>query len=238
MSNPRSHTRVAARGRGLPPARRGDALRASQVHHAQLQQQLSEVRATERSRLAQLVHDDLGQYLVAIRAQLALLGLTSDATMQPAIGALAQNCQALQDGFRRLLDDLPADPDDLREALCALATRWQRNHTTACRVQLPAALPRLSAAQVRSIGLLVQEALTNVARHAEASAVRIRLSWRGRYLYLLLGDNGSGALTTTPGLGLRSMTQRAEELGGELHIARRQGRGWTLLLCLPVEHQP
>lgn len=210
-------------------------LSRSRARTAELQQTLVAVQSAERERLAQLVHDDLGQYLVAIRAQLAVLGLTADAAMQPGIAALAHNCQELQNGFRTLLNDLPREPGDLSELLPELAARWQRDHGITCRVHAASPLPALAAPAFNEIRLLLQEALTNVARHAKAGTVRIRLQQRGAHLYLLLTDDGNGTQASSAGVGLQSMRRRARELGGDLHIARRRGRGWTLLLRLPME---
>lgn len=214
-----------------------EQLRLSQAQNVALQRALSDAQRAERLRLASLVHDDLGQHLVAMRAQLAVLGLIADSTLQPNVTTLTQNCQALQDGFRRLLGNLDSPPvGELRETLQAIARRWQHGHGAHCYLHLATALPTLPPSYVREIALLVQEALTNVAKHAGASSVRLRVQVRGACLYLLLGDNGLGALANTPGLGLLSMTRRARELGAELAIARRQSRGWTLLLRLPMEN--
>lgn len=213
-------------------------LQRSEARNAALQRQLNQLRRAERTRLAQLVHDDLGQYLVAIRAQLAVLALVGEAPMQPNVAALAQNCQALQEGFRRVLDGLPDEPERLQPMLQALASRWQRDHGLRCVLHVPFSLPALRPEAVRAIRLLLQEALTNVARHAVASQVRLRLRWHGGRLMFVLSDNGRGGAGDSAGLGLQSMMRRASELGGELRIARRQRRGWTLLLCLPVENHP
>ena len=85
----------------------------------------------------------------------------------------------------------------------------------------------------------MQEALTNVARHADASEVRIRLQRRGQGLRLLVRDNGQGtALPLRPGIGLRSMRERSRSLGGELRLHSRPQAGWALCLNIPLEVTP
>jgi two-component system sensor histidine kinase UhpB len=82
---------------------------------------------------------------------------------------------------------------------------------------------------------LVQEALTNVAKHAQASEVRVRLHCQGRRLRLFIRDNGCGAqLPQRPGIGLRSIQERARSLGAVLHLSSRPQAGWALCLTLAL----
>lgn len=83
---------------------------------------------------------------------------------------------------------------------------------------------------------LLQEALTNILRHADASQVHVRLQHRGSRLRLWVRDNGRGADTPQrPGVGLYSMAERARCLGGELKIISQPGAGWALALNVPLE---
>ncbi|POF44103.1 hypothetical protein B0D71_04730 [Pseudomonas laurylsulfativorans] len=82
----------------------------------------------------------------------------------------------------------------------------------------------------------LQEALTNIARHADASQVRVRLQHHGAHLRLLVRDNGRGAESPQrPGVGLHSMRERARSLGGDLRIFSHPGAGWALALSMPLE---
>ena len=105
-----------------------------------------------------------------------------------------------------------------------------------CELRVGTQLPRLSVPDQAHLYRLLQEALTNVARHAQASQVRVRLQQHGGCLRLLVRDNGRGAQTPQrPGVGLYSMFERARSLGGELRIISQPGAGWALALSMPVE---
>ncbi len=85
---------------------------------------------------------------------------------------------------------------------------------------------------------ILQEALTNVARHAHAGAVRIGVRQRGRMLTLTVRDNGRGITkaerTSVESIGLLGMTERARLLGGSLSIAGAPGRGTTVTVKVPT----
>jgi len=85
---------------------------------------------------------------------------------------------------------------------------------------------------------ILQEALTNVARHAHAGAVRITLRERGKLLVLVVKDNGRGItkseMSSVKSIGLLGMTERARQLGGRVTIAGVEGRGTTVTVQVPV----
>ncbi len=216
-------------------------LQQVQADNAELTQALLELQERERTRLGQTLHDDLGQYLSGIRAQACLLKVIADRPQQVQDTArlLDDNCERLQQGFRSLIRDLypvVLERLELGPALQQLAADWQQAQGIRCRLQLGEQLPELPLASKAHLYRLVQEALTNVARHADASEVRIRLQRRGQGLRLLVRDNGRGtALPLRPGIGLRSMRERSRSLGGELRLHSRPQAGWALCLNIPLE---
>ncbi|WP_457787352.1 HAMP domain-containing sensor histidine kinase [Pseudomonas sp. PL-6] len=216
-------------------------LQQVQADNAELTQALLELQERERTRLGQTLHDDLGQYLSGIRAQACLLKVIAERPQQVQDTArlLDDNCERLQQGFRRLIRDLypvVLERLELGPALQQLAADWQQAQGIRCRLQLGEQLPSLPLASKAHLYRLVQEALTNVARHADASEVRIRLQRRGQGLRLLVRDNGRGtALPLRPGIGLRSMRERSRSLGGELRLHSRPQAGWALCLNIPLE---
>ncbi|MCU1759447.1 HAMP domain-containing sensor histidine kinase [Pseudomonas sp. 14P_8.1_Bac3] len=241
--------KVRLRPQGVPEARQlatyfnrmTAALEQARADNTQLTQTLLAVQERERTHLAQTLHDDLGQYLAGIRAQACLLRLVAD---QPAVVArtvseLEHNCEHLQQGFRALVHDLypvVLQHLPLAEALGLLVEQWQARQGIECRLRVSAQLPRVSAPDKTHLYRLLQEALTNVARHADASEVRVRLHHRGAHLHLLIRDNGCGARQPQrPGVGLYSMFERARSLRGELRIISRPGAGWALSLSMPLE---
>jgi two-component system sensor histidine kinase UhpB len=216
-------------------------LQQVQADNAELTQALLELQERERARLGQTLHDDLGQYLSGIRAQACLLKVVADRPLQVQDTArlLDGNCERLQQGFRSLIRDLypvVLERMELGVALQQLAVDWQQAHGIRCRLMLGAHLPSLPLASKAHLYRLVQEALTNVARHAEASEVRIRLQRRGQGLRLLVRDDGRGTtLPLRPGIGLRSMRERSRSLGAELRLYSRPQAGWAVCLKIPLE---
>lgn len=212
-----------------------------QVERDELIRTLLKLQEHERKRLGQALHDDLGPCLSAIRAQSCLLRLGCTEPQQAAVVALQleASCEQLQQGFRRLIRDLyplQLEQLDIGSALQQLVADWEKVQRIRCQLQLGQALPALSLASKSQLYRLVQEALTNVARHARASEVRIRLQQRGRHLRLLLRDNGQGLCGPLHlGVGLHSMRERSRSLGAELRLSSRPGAGCLIRLSIPLE---
>ncbi|WP_047303318.1 sensor histidine kinase [Pseudomonas fluorescens] len=239
---------VRLREAGLPEARQlaghfnrmTATLEQTRADNAQLTQALLAVQERERTYLAQTLHDDLGQYLAGIRAQVCLLRMVSNqpTVVEHTAQALELNCERLQQGFRALVQDLypvVLQHLPLAEAFGLLVSQWQDSQGIDCQLRVGADLPALPSASKTHLYRLLQEALTNVARHADASQVRVRLQRSARGLRLLVRDNGCGAhQPQRPGVGLHSMAERARSLGGELHILSRPGAGWALALNMPL----
>jgi len=216
-------------------------LAQARADNARLTEALLAVQEEERRQLAQTLHDDLGQYVAGIRARACLLRLVADqpASLAQTVSQLEDHCEHLHQGFRALVRDLyPVVLQHLPmgDAIASLAEQWQKTQGIRCRLWVDEVLPQLSAPDKTHLYRLLQEALTNVARHADATEVRIRLRHRAGRLHLLIRDNGRGA--TQParaGVGLHSMAERARSLGGELRIISRPNCGWALDLNIPLE---
>lgn len=234
---------------GLPEARQlaehfnrmTASLEQARADNTQLTQALLAVQEQERTHLAQTLHDDLGQYVAGIRAQLCLLRMVADQPTQvvQTTRTLELDCERLQQGFRALVHDLyplALQHMPLAEAFGLLVSQWQASQGIDCRLRVGEQLPVLPGASRTHLYRLLQEALTNVARHAGASQVRVRLQRSAKGLRLLVRDNGRGASQPQrPGVGLHSMAERARSLGGELRILSRPGAGWALALNIPME---
>ncbi|MBE7377067.1 hypothetical protein IN820_21405 [Pseudomonas sp. AL-54] len=215
------------------------ALAQAWAENERLGQALLALQERERTQLAQALHDGLGQCIAGIRAQACLLKLVMEQPQQVASTAacLDDNCRQLQDGFSRLTRELypvMLEHMELDEAVRLLGEQWQAAQGIACELYLDSHLPALPLPIKTHLYRLLQEALTNVARHAQASMVRVRLQRRGARLRLLLRDNGRGSHAHRPGIGLRSMAERARSLGGELYLSQRPGNGWAIYLDIPL----
>ena len=192
----------------------------------------------ERTHLAQALHDDLGQILAGMRAQLYLLGACRDSPQQvEAISQrLLETSEQMQQSFRSLVRDLypvVLERLGLGGAVRQHVEQWQAQQGVPCVLELDEALPVLGEEARAHVFRLLQEALTNVARHAGASRVRVGLTCRGALLQLEVSDDGGGLPTPLrEGVGLRSMRERARCLGAALQLHDGEPRG--LRLCVEI----
>lgn len=218
-------------------------------HNRELAQQLISVQDNERRALARELHDELGQRCSAIRAEAALVERT--ASTDPAVATASaqridRNAEALYQGVRDMLRRLrPPDLDalGLLGAVQALCERWETSSGVACVLHHDGASDDwrgLGDAIDVTVYRVVQEALSNVLRHAGASQVRIGLrheaaDGRPRRLGVSVQDDGRGmdAAQSHGGLGLLGARERAALLGGELAVTSAPGQGLRLQMWLP-----
>lgn len=207
----------------------------------------------ERRGIARELHDELAQGITAVRA---LAGAIAQRTgEQPALHGHAQSIVAvtgqMQDGVRNILQHLR--PRSGNEAVGADETLrryldlWQRHYPDiALGVTLQAGVEPVGDDLAQTLLRVVQEGLTNVARHASASRVDILLrrvhdgggKTESGWLELTLTDNGRGFGARSSfagcGLGLAGMRERVAALAGELHFDSAAGAGTRLRVCLPI----
>ena len=225
-----------------------EQLDSTLVRNARLEEDQAFVRALnqrledERRAIARELHDEFGQGITAVRAITGAIAQKSrdDAGLHGNAQAILAMTGQMQDGVRAILErlrhpgtDTPARLDDALTAYCA---HW-RNCYPAVDVQLKlAALPdTLDDAFSLTVLRLVQEALTNVARHAHAHHVSVQLDTTTTGLALTIADDGRGFEPTAPTarLGLTGMHERVAARHGRLHIAATPGTGTTLFMHLP-----
>jgi signal transduction histidine kinase len=198
----------------------------------------------ERRRIARELHDQVGQLLTAIRLNLELAqregGVRQGAAIAEALTLLNQAVGQVRDFSLELWPTI-LDELGLPAALRWLATRQKRWSGLEFRLDLDdvGALPQeMEAAGFR----IVQEALTNVARHAKASKVRIQLRRSRGWVEILIADDGQGfdvedARKRAEGgasLGLAGMEERASLAGGQLEIESIAGRGTSVRIRFRV----
>jgi len=193
---------------------------------------------SERSRIAQELHDGVGQSLTAIILELSSL---SEQVAEPTADALRQvreqtraSLDEVRTAARRLrphvLDEL-----GLRSALVALTTDLFGNTTVQVQRRVDSDLSELGATTELVLFRVAQEALTNVARHAEATSVELSLSLHDTDAVLTVADDGRGIDSGIEGTGLRGMRERAALVGGTLRLARRDGGGTLVTLTVPTD---
>lgn len=203
---------------------------------------LEQVREDERGHLAREMHDELGQQLTALRFAVAVRGLERDP--MPA----CRDTTALLKQVDETIESVRAIASNLRPAVLDLglvaAIGWQvqqfRARTGIASV-LNVSNEEINLDDTRSTAIfrIVQESLTNIVRHADASQVVVTLRKRGEQLDLLVEDNGAGlsvdALEKTRSFGLVGMRERALLLNGTLNISGLPGRGTKLEVSIPLQ---
>lgn len=200
-------------------------------------------REVERQRLQRDLHDGIGASLAAITMKMeaarATVGVTSE-TADRALTELAGDTRRIIDEVRRVTYDLrpPAlDQLGLGEALRERARTFigRPDAPREIHLDIPDPLPPISAAVEVAAYRIAVEALTNVARHSGARTAKLRLALDGEQLLVEVDDDGRGpAVGHRPGVGHRSMRERAEELGGWLQIGPSPLGGLRVRACLPL----
>ncbi len=191
----------------------------------------------ERHRIAQELHDQVGQSLTVV-----LLGLKQ--VQQHAPEQLVGELQLVRDSTRAALDDVrrvarqlrPGVLDDLglASALTALCSEFEAHGTARVRRSVAPGLPPLSADVELVIYRVAQEALTNAARHAGAQEVEVSLTRLGDAVVLEVCDDGrDGPGSIVPGAGVSGMQERALLVGGTLRVEGGAGAGTRVRLVVP-----
>ncbi|HET7035209.1 MAG TPA: histidine kinase [Thermomicrobiaceae bacterium] len=202
-------------------------------------ERLVETREEERRRLRRDLHDGLGSQLVALHLQwgaLPSLIAHDQAAAQAEVAELRGQLRQAIASVRTLVHDLRPPSLDELGLLVSLRERARQFGADNLVVEsdLPETLPSLPAAVEVAVYRIAEEALTNVAKHARAHRCRLRLT-RDDGLTLVVEDDGIGIAPDAPaGVGLRSMRERAEELGGRFSLGPRPGGGTRLVIHLPV----
>ena len=202
-------------------------------------ERLVAAREEERRRLRRDLHDGLGPALAGIALKLDAarnLVARDPAAVDVTLAELRDETQRAIADIRRIVYDLrPPALDDLG-LLGALREHVERlDGKIRFSLELPERLPALPAAVEVAAYRIALEALTNVARHARATACTVRLSVNGG-LEVEVRDDGRGLeVGYRPGIGLASMRERAAELGGECRIERGEGHGTRVTAHLPLE---
>jgi len=225
--------------------RRAEAqLRESREELQRLYAHLLVVREAEQRRIARDLHDELGQMLTALKLEVASLrrrwGSDGAEPLGKGLEQTAQLVDATLDATRRIAMQLrPVALDDLG---LEAALEWlveEMAGRAGFAWSLDSRLDDLPADTERDTAAfrIVQEALTNVAKHANAGRVQVRAVHEGGQLRLSVSDDGSGILPAgaraTGSMGIAGMRERARACGGELTVRRRPGGGTRVTARLP-----
>jgi PAS domain S-box-containing protein len=201
-------------------------------------------REDEKTRIARELHDDLGQRLTALKMDLSVVeSMLPDcpSPLAARIRTMHELIDSTVQSVRRLAADLrPVMLDDLGlvAAIDWLAAEFSSRYGIATRCALAQTDPGFDGAAASSLYRMVQEALNNVARHANATAVEISLSSEGGNCVIRVCDNGqgidNGGLGKPTSFGLLGMSERTRMLCGKLNIHSTPGQGTTIEIIVPM----
>ena len=231
-------------------SRAEEELKNSREQLRALAARLESMREEEGKRIAREVHDNLGQALTVLNMNLFELEshisdlgdqnrrdllLNRIRSMSNLIDTTVQAVRDIATELRpRILDDLGLEP----------AIEWQaRDYQERTGIQCEFVSEDIDLDQERSTALfrIFQEIMINIARHAKATRVNIRLKEDTDKIILEVEDNGAGItekeIYNPRSLGLLGMRERALPFGGEINITGREGKGTTVTVCIPIERE-
>ena len=218
-------------------------LDASRAQLRELAAHVETVREEEKAHIAREVHDELGQMLTVLKLEISMCEI-SFAALDPGLAARLQGMKRLiAQLFQQVRDVATALRPPILDAGIASAIDWQARRFEertgiACLVEVPECPPQLSNAKAIGLFRILQEALTNVMRHANAQTVSLSLEQRGDVLCLGISDDGQGFVVQQgrQGLsfGLVGMQERAQMLGGTLVLESQPGEGTSIHVSVPL----
>ncbi|WP_181145931.1 PAS domain-containing sensor histidine kinase [Burkholderia multivorans] len=227
-----------------------NAVRQSREELRELSANLQNVREEEKTRIARELHDDLGQQLTALKMDLSVVEqrlrapahAAPDATVLAHLQGMRKLIDATVASVRRIAADLrPVMLDDLGlvPAIEWLANDFTNRYGIDVERHVETGGIAFTSAGATTLFRIVQEALTNVARHADATRVALRLDVEDGFCVLRVADNGHGAPPGGPAhedksFGLIGIRERAHMLGGTVTIDTAPARGFSITVALPL----
>ncbi len=219
-------------------------LHESHEHLRRLTAHLQNVLEEERKRISREIHDELGQRLTGCKFDLKRLADSlqeKQPDLVPQVDTMLEHLGSLTQTVRRIAAELR--PGVLDELGLLAAIEWQSNEFEA-RTQITCELTnatdeiQMESGKATAVFRIYQEALTNIARHSEATKIWVRVSSGGGFFTLKVHDNGKGVtendLRNSRSLGVLGMRERAQIYGGEITIKGIPGEGTTLILRMPM----
>jgi PAS domain S-box-containing protein len=209
----------------------------------ELSAHLETVREEEKARIAREVHDELGQMLTVLKLETSMCELAY-ADLDPGLRDRLNSMKRLIAQLFQLVRDVAtALRPPILDAGLASAIEWQARRFEArtqipCLVEVPDNLPMLPDATAIGLFRILQEALTNVMRHAEAHTVELNLTLSNGILCMRIADDGRGFEQSTErpvSFGLVGMRERVLIMGGRLQLDSTLGEGTTLRVYIPLE---
>lgn len=209
-----------------------------------LSEQILKAQEKERALIARELHDELGQALTGIKMDMAWIkghAKGTDGAISERLEALGSLIDTTINTVRKMASDLRPSVLDrlgLTAAVEWYAAGFERRTGIECCIESESLDFKVDDNVSINAYRILQEALTNVARHSEASRVNVRVAHDKGYLALSVSDNGKGIplekLSGSESLGIASMRERAELLKGRLDIRRRRPKGTEVTAYFPL----
>jgi signal transduction histidine kinase len=219
------------------------ALRQSQEELRQLASYQERIKEDERKRIAREIHDELGQNLLALRIDVAMLHARTGAShpkLNKKVHSVLDHIDSTMKAMRAIINNLRPTVLDLglSAAIEWQVKEFQRRTGIACELQLVEKELVVDDTRATALFRILQESLNNVFRHARASKARIDVQRRDGRLVMTVADNGVGIF---PGcrrkansFGLVGIKERISTLGGEFRIDTGEDAGTALTVSIPV----
>jgi signal transduction histidine kinase len=224
-------------------ARMTDALREREMRIAELSAHLMHAQEEERKRISRELHDETGQALMVIRLYLGMLeaGVTQHGARMKIRETLEVVDRTIE-GIRRIIGRL--SPLVLQELGLIAAVRKEakdlaKSAGVKARVNVSPDFGRMSTAAEAAFYRIVQEALHNVAKHANATTVNIEMTREDGSVRLLIEDDGVGIASQKPNpgrqtFGMAGMRERIGNIGGKMKVTSSRGKGTRIEVIAPV----
>lgn len=208
---------------------------------------LTTVQEDEHRRISRSLHDEAGQALTALSVRLHRLEKRfaeqsgSDAGIRTELAEMRQIAQTTQEGLRHMAHSLHPSVLEhfgLTEAVRGFLQDSGEDSEVEMRTDVARNFPRLPATEESTIYRILQEAVRNALRHSRAKKILVTFTRDNDSALINIEDDGSGfdprSTESMNGIGLVSMRERAEMIGGQLHISSASGKGTKITLSIPV----
>jgi PAS domain S-box-containing protein len=217
-------------------------------HHSErlrvMAMQLSDAQERERQRLSQELHDRVGQNLTALGINLSMVRTQLPEEAVAPVRSILDDSQSVLEQTAEIIRDVMADlrPPVLEDYGLVAALRWYADRFASrtgisVTVQGKGLIPRLNTSSENTLFRIVQETLTNVAKHAQATKVTVIVVVKKRAVRLVITDDGVGFnvadvinSNVQQGWGLTTMSERVKSLGGSFDIESRPGHGTRVIV--------
>ncbi|MDG1122538.1 MAG: sensor histidine kinase [Glaciecola sp.] len=213
-----------------------NALNTARKNNQALALRTMQIQETERKDMSRELHDEMGQSLTAIKAMAVTCQQPSSdvSAITSSIINICDHLSVVVHSMMKTLHPLSLSELGLGASLSELVREWQRcSESLHFDLNYDASLESLNSDIAIHVYRIVQECLTNVVKHANASKVNIVVIKLNNEVKISISDNGQGKQSNSPGFGLLGMRERAENLGGTFSLETPENSGVNVVVQLP-----